>query len=369
MRIGIDGRKIPQSRKRGPIGSLEHGKELGMEGLFFRTVLDISPTLDSGLLAAVRSRADELGLYLEAGLGKVNPYATPEAPELRAVADGDILLGFRRMMEACAAIGCCELWVSTANRKPAFYGRLSYDRFRTDAPWSDQLAATKRFLKLLAPIARDLGIHLNIETHEEITTFEVVRLVEAVGPDAVGIVLDSSNMLHRAEHPVWAAKRVAPYVRQTHLKDAFVALRPSGIVLQNRPCGDGVVDFAAILEILAAANPSMNLTIENAEPHDERTIDRTQTYVEVFDERFLVGHIDLNVEEFAAYLKLVRDYEQEFVARGLLDWAAYEARPFGYDESVAEIQRSAGHLRHLLDGTELDTRTLNADGNRRRLSA
>jgi len=348
MRIGIDGRKIPQSAKRGPVGSLEHGKALGMAGLFFRTVLDMSPTLDRGLLAAVRTRADELGLYLEAGLGKVNPYATPEAPELRAIGDGDIVLGFRLMMEAGTAIDVRELWVSTANRKPKFYGRLSYDRFRTDAPWADQLAATERFLKKLAPIARDLGIHMNLETHEEISTFEVVRLVEAVGPDTVGIVLDTSNMLHRAEHPVHAARRVAPYVRQTHFKDAYVAFRPGGIVLQNRPCGDGVVDFAAVVEILAAANPRLNLTIENAEPHAERTIGRTQTIVEVFDPRFLEGHPDLSVEELAAYLALVRDYEQGFGARGILDWAAYEARTFGYDESVAEIQRSASHLRTLI---------------------
>ena len=355
MRLGIDGRKIPQSRQRGPIGSLEHGKALGMEGLFFRSVLDMSPTLDGGLLAAVRDRADELGLYLEAGLGKINPYATPEAPELKAVGDGDILCGFRRMMEACAAIDCRELWVSTANRKPAFFGRLSYDRFRTDAPWADQLAATERFLKRLAPIVRDLGIHLNIETHEETTTFEVVRLVEAVGPDTAGIVLDTSNMLHRAEHPVWAAKRVAPYVRQTHLKDAFVALRRGGIVLQNRPCGDGAVDFSAVLEILAAANPGINLTIENAEPHAERTIGRTQTCVEIFDEAFLAGHPDLSLEELAAYLDLVRRYQQGFAARGILDWAAYEARAFGYDQSVAEIARSATHLRPLLETRQAES--------------
>ena len=46
-----------------------------MEGLFFRTVLDMSPTLDPGELREIRQRADELGMYLETGLGKVNPYA------------------------------------------------------------------------------------------------------------------------------------------------------------------------------------------------------------------------------------------------------------------------------------------------------
>jgi hypothetical protein len=96
MRIGVDGRKIPEAGKRGPIGSLKHGKQLGMAGLFFRTVLDMSPKLDSAELKDIRDCADDLGMYLETGLGKVNPYATPEAPELRAIGNGDILAGFRR---------------------------------------------------------------------------------------------------------------------------------------------------------------------------------------------------------------------------------------------------------------------------------
>src|SRR5262245_53363998 len=99
--VGIDGRKMPGATGRGPVENLRYARELGMAGVFFRTVLDMAPDLDPGLLREVRACADELGLYLEAGLGKVNPYAMPEAPELRAVGDGDTLLGFRRMIEAC----------------------------------------------------------------------------------------------------------------------------------------------------------------------------------------------------------------------------------------------------------------------------
>jgi len=101
MRIGVDGRKIPEAAKRGPLGSLDHARSFGMAGHFYRTVLDMSPRLDRGELSAIRQRADELGMYVETGLGKANPYASPEAPELQQVGDGDIVLGFRRMMEAC----------------------------------------------------------------------------------------------------------------------------------------------------------------------------------------------------------------------------------------------------------------------------
>ncbi|AHK29370.1 xylose isomerase [Rhodococcus opacus PD630] len=345
MRIGVDGRKIPESRTRGPVNSLEHAHELGMAGLFFRTVLDMSPALDAGELRDIRAKADELGMYLETGLGKVNPYANPEAPELRAVGDGDIVLGFRRMMEACAAIDCRELWVATANYKSAYSGRWAYDRFRTDVTWTEQLAATARFLGTLAPIARDLGIHLNLETHEEITSFELVRLVEAAGSDVVGVVFDTANVLQRLEHPVWAAERLAPYVRQTHIKDAAITYTDGGLAYQMRPCGTGVVDFHRILPVLAAANPALNLTIENDESLDDLPRPRRTMLIEAFDPEFLDGHPDLTVQEMAAYLDMVQSYDRRIRSGERIDNAAYVALPYGYAETVSYIRSSADHVR------------------------
>ncbi|MGI9145321.1 MAG: sugar phosphate isomerase/epimerase family protein [Chloroflexota bacterium] len=353
MRIGVDGLKIPESVRRGPLGSLDHGFELGMAGLFFRTVLQMSPTLDAGELRDIRQRADELGMYIETGLGKVNPYATPETPELRAMGDGDIVLGCRRIMEACAAIDCRELWASTASYKAAFRGRWAYDRFRTDVSWQEQLAATAQFLAKLAPIARDLGIHLNLETHEEITSFELVRLVESVGPDVTGIVFDTGNVLQRVEHPVWAAQRVAPYVRQSHVKDCLIAHTDGGLSYQVRACGAGVIDFGALLPILAAANPALNLSIENDESMDDRPRQRTQVLIEIYDPAFLAAHPDLTEAEKLAYMDLVRGYEQRIADGAVPSFEEYAAQPFGYLEAVALIRTSAEHLRTICESQGL----------------
>jgi sugar phosphate isomerase/epimerase len=345
MRLGVDGRKIPESAKRGPIRSLEHGKELGMDGLFFRTVLDMSPTLDKAALKAIRRRADELGMYVETGLGKVNPYATAEAPELRAIGDGDIVEGFRRMMVACAAIECRELWISTANFKPAYRGRLAYDRFRTDVTWGEQLLATERFLKTLAPIARDLGVHMNLETHEEITSFEVVALVESIGPDVLGVVYDTANPLQRGEHPIATARRVAPYVRQTHVKDAFLGYHDGALDWQLRPCGQGVVNFRELIPILAAANPSLNLSIENDDSHVDRPRPIVRRRVDIYDPLFLAGHPHLTVEEYGAYMLMVQQYADTIASGKTPDWQTYADRPYGYAETVAYIKESAAHIR------------------------
>ncbi|MCP8940124.1 sugar phosphate isomerase/epimerase [Alsobacter sp. SYSU M60028] len=346
MRIGVDGRKIPEAAQRGPLASLDHGKSFGMAGLFYRTVLDMSPTLDRGELRAIRRRADELGMYVETGLGKVNPYASPEAPELRLAGDGDIVLGFRRMMEACVDIGCTELWIATANYKTVYAGKWAYDRFRTDVTWPEQLRATQAFLLKLAPIARDLGVHLNMETHEEITTFELLRLIEAVGADVMGVVLDTLNPMQRGEHPVWAARRVAPFVRQTHIKDAYLTHVPGGVTVQARACGDGVIDFGEILAVLAAHNPTLNLSLECAGPRDASFVPR-HTLLEVFDPDWLASHPDLTREEYAAFLAMVQAYGARIASGEVATWDAYVAAPFGYAESIATIRRSVAHLRRV----------------------
>lgn len=342
MRVGVDGRKIPKAAEYGPFKSFNHARDLGMEGLFFRIVQEISPTLDHGEMREVKAHADSLGMYLEAGLGKVNPYASPEAPELRMAGDGDILLGFRRMMEACHAGGITEAWIGTANFKGIYRGNFSYDRFRTDVTWDEQLEATARFLHKLAPIARDLGIHMNMETHEEITTFEVVRLVEEIGPDVLGITFDIANVTHRGEDPVAAAHRVAPYTRQTHLKDIVHKLVPDGAVREMRPCGQGVVNYEAILPLLYQHNPKLNLTIENASAHG-------QTWMEVYNPVWHASHKDLSPAELAEWFRLSRLYDTKTASGEWPTLEEYEAIPFDYDRAVWFIKESAAYLRSVCE--------------------
>ena len=358
MKLGIDGLKLPEARKRGPLGSLDLVAKLGLEGLFFSSVLDMSQNLDPGQLAEIRAHADALGLYLESGLGKINPYCSAEAPELRDAGRGDIIMGFTRMIERCAEIGCFELWVSTGNFKPAFPGRLAVDRFRTDVTWEAQLSACEHVLHLLAPVARANGVHINIETHDEITSFEILRLIEAVGDDCVGCVFDTANVLQRGEHPVWAARRLAPFVRQTHIKDAYVARAPGGLDFQPRACGEGIVDFAAILPILWREKPDLTLTLEICQStEDKRRAANPRQCIQIDDPAWRAGHPDLTAEEREAYLALVDGFGKRVQSGEVESWEGFETRNFGYPgyevqaygfaEALAFIKTSARHIRRL----------------------
>ncbi|ROR09871.1 sugar phosphate isomerase/epimerase [Erwinia sp. JUb26] len=367
MRLGIDGLKLPEVKKRGALASLEHVKSLGLGGVFFSTLLDMSATLDRGALRELRSRADELDLYLEAGLGKINPFCNAEMPELRAAGGGDIIAGLGRMIEAGAEIGCRELWVSTGNFKPQFSGRFAVDRFRTDVSWEDQLLATEKVLRSLAPVARAHGVHMNIETHDEITSFEILRLIDAVGEDCVGVVLDTANMLQRGEHPLLAARRLAPWVRQTHIKDAYVGRAPGGLDFQPRPCGTGIVDFAPILVLLAEVNPQINLSLEIAQSCEDKPRQAwPRQCIQIDDPLWRAGHPDLNQQELDAYFAMLDAFEQRVAAGETADWESYESmhygypsyqhQSYGYSQTLGFIQQSADHIRSLCAAQGIDLR-------------
>ncbi|MEN0119078.1 MAG: sugar phosphate isomerase/epimerase family protein [Agrobacterium cavarae] len=374
MRLGIDSQKLPEFVKRGPLASLDLVKELGLAGLFFPIVLDMSPTLDKGALRDIREKADELGLYLESGVGKINPYCSAEAPEFRAIGDGDVILGFTRMIEASASIGCRELWISPGNFKSEYRGRLANDRFRTDVTWNEQLLAIEKVLLKLAPVARANGVHLNMETHDEITSFEILRLIEKVGEDCMGVVFDTANGLQRGEHPVYAARRVAPYVRQTHIKDAYVGRAPGGLDFQTRPVGHGIVDFATIVPILAAANPDLNLSLEvAASVEDKPRKANPRQCIEIDDPAWRAAHPDLDVEELDAYLSLISAFEKHVAAGEIPDWETYEATNYGYpsyekqaygfDAAITFIRNSAKYIETICAENGID---LSAPATKRR---
>lgn len=338
IRVGIDGRKFPRAAELGPIRLLERCAELGHDGVFFRTVLDVSRTLDRGFLRAVKQRADELGLYLEMGLGKVNPYNTPEAPEVRDVGKGDYLLGMTRMIEATTEIGCTALWGDTANYQRHDWGLHAIDRYRTDVTWADQLDATRKFLLMLAPVLKDHDAVVAIETHEEITTTELVRLVEAVGPDVVGVTLDLANVVVRGEDPVAATRRVASYVRKTHMRDLILFERPLGLERQIRAIGDGLIDFKAVLSALFAAGVNPNFTIENVWGSDRNQIP-------LFDPDWQARQPDAELGEILELIRLSRIFESAVRAGTMPGPDDYYSIQADLPELEGFIERSARSLK------------------------
>jgi sugar phosphate isomerase/epimerase len=298
---------------------LDRVAALGLGGCMFSSPSALSARLDPAELESVRAHADVLGLYLELALGQINPYRFDARPDLVALGEGDARFGLERMLRAAQTIGCTELMFSI--------GTLA-DR-SGDAPlWAEQLRATSQFLRELAPILRDLGCHLNLKTHEEITSFEVVRLIEATGPDVLGVCFDPVNVLARLEHPLAAAQRLAPYVRQIQLDDARIRLSKDGLVRRLCACGSGIINWPAILRAVLRPELPARLTVE---------LHRAQLSMPIFDSNWLAMQPDLTISEFAAVIELTQ------APAGVAN--AWEARGA---EPIERLAPTIAYLRGLL---------------------
>jgi len=302
MRVGVDTFTLCNLNLN-PFQQLDFIHRFGLEGAQFGSILSLSPKRDIGELHALRERADELGLYTHVSLSvSCNPHLTQ-------LSHAELEAEIRLDIESAAACGWHELHASTGGGD---------ERYLHPVPWPQQLSDSADFVRRLGPVLREHGSRLNIETHGDTTTFELLRLIEHAGPDIAGICLDTANVLCHCEDPVEAVKRAAPYTHLTHLKDGAISFIPTGYRRQTLPAGRGMLDWRHILPMLAASEPNLPLSIE-----DHKWL----FDFHVFDEQWLRLHPDLTREEYAKVMSFGYQCEQRLRAGTLPNPDAYDKLP------------------------------------------
>ena len=142
--------------------------------------------------------------------------------------------------------------------------KIGGDRRSLADRWQPFLHNVLTQLKEATAIAEKVGVHLAVENHQDLASEELLWLCESIGSAHFGITLDAGNPLATAEEPLDYFKRVAPYVKNVHLKDYSIYLSEEGYRLVRCPLGQGVIDFPALFNILAASCPNVTMSIELA---------------------------------------------------------------------------------------------------------
>jgi len=339
MKVGIELHHGYLKDEHAPIGEvLEKAKNDGYEGVYYKSPVYVSPALDVGELREAAAGAEALGLYVDFGIGRVNPYNATESPEIWLLGGGDYALALEKQIRAAAEMGAKELIGVTAGWRGGHSGYYVNDRFRTDVTWEDQLLATTKFLKRLAPILRDTGSRINLETHEEITSYEVLRMIEEVGEDALGVAFDTANVLSRAEDPVAVAKRAAPYIHQMHAKDGILYFSENGLVRQLKASGQGIVDYPTIFAEIAKVNPGLHVQVE-----DHKGL----MHMDIYRQEWRDVHPDLNLAEVAELVRLAALCERRIASGDLMNPDAFEALSY-WDEMDERLDGSRRYLQQTL---------------------
>ncbi|UCC67361.1 MAG: sugar phosphate isomerase/epimerase, partial [Armatimonadota bacterium] len=190
-------------------------------------------SLEYGYVSELRERAGLLGLYLELGTEGTNPDHIQNMVRVAHVMGSPVVRTFVGKPRPASAKAMREL-----------------------------LSATAGEIAQVAPVCERYGVSLALENHQDLTTDELLTLLELVDSEWVGICFDTGNPLALLEDPLDSATAFGPLIRSVHLKDYQVAARPDGFSLVGCALGEGVVKLRAILDFLATRAPEVNLNIE-----------------------------------------------------------------------------------------------------------
>jgi sugar phosphate isomerase/epimerase len=126
-----------------------------------------------------------------------------------------------------------------------------------------RIGDTVKVLKNVRSQALDAGVKIAVENHAgDMQARELAGLVEAAGPDVVGVCIDAGNALWAIEDPHFTLETLAPYVLTSHTRDSALRRTPSGAEIAWTRMGEGNVRIQDYVESFLSRCPGRPLTLE-----------------------------------------------------------------------------------------------------------
>lgn len=156
-----------------------------------------------------------------------------------------------------------------------------------------------RVLKASRERAIDAGVKFGFENHAaDLRSEELLDLIEEVGTDVCGVMLDPGNGLWAMEDPMVHLRALAPHVVCNSLRDYMVWESDNGATFQWTAVGEGLMDVPAYVQTLARANPGMPVFVES--------ISNSARPIPFLTDEHWRGYPGLNAADIVGFLKLVR---------------------------------------------------------------
>jgi sugar phosphate isomerase/epimerase len=247
VRFGVDMYSVNRQGWT-PMQMLDWAAQSGVKVVHFSEIGFIGG-LDPANLKAVRAHADELGLELEIGMRSICPTS-----QMFDAAQGTAEEQLAKMVEAAKIVRSpivrCVLG-SAADRALARGG--------IEAHIDDMV----KVLKSSRSRVMDAGVKVSIENHAgDMQARELKMLIEAAGPEYVGVTLDSGNPVWTIEDPHLTLETLAPYVLTSHMRDSSLWMTPQGIAVAWTRMGEGNMGMEDYLRTYIAKCPGRAVSLE-----------------------------------------------------------------------------------------------------------
>jgi len=193
---------------------------------------------------------------------------------LRSGTDAAAADDLRRHIAIAAELGAAVMRICAGGRRTRI------------ADWPTHKAGLIALLEPLLPVAEQHGVVMAIENHIDLYADELLDLLQTIHSPWLGVCLDTANNLRMFEHPLEVTKKLAPWVRATHIKDVTTRRgdpRTFGF-WPSVPVGQGLVEVPQILDVLRAHHYTGLLAVEidyldPAYPDEEQALAQSLDYL------------------------------------------------------------------------------------------
>ena len=215
---------------------IDYAASQQLDGIFL-SELNVLESRDDAYLKGLRAQADKAGLTVYLGMNSVCP-SSAAFDAKGGSAEDQLKDGIRMAKTIGSPVVRCYLGTQ-ADRS-------------TQGGIETHMKNLTQVFKTVRPAAQAAGIKISVENHAgDMQAWELASLVEASGPDVVGVNLDPGNAAWTLEDPVASLEILAPYVNCTSIRDSAIWEADGGIVVEWVAMGDGDVDYKKWTDIFA----------------------------------------------------------------------------------------------------------------------
>ncbi|MEJ6636110.1 MAG: sugar phosphate isomerase/epimerase [Akkermansiaceae bacterium] len=253
---------------------IDHAVALKVDTVFI-TDFDAFESLEEKALVELRKYAEEKEIQIYLGTWSICPTSV-SFKDKWGTADEHLQLGLR----SAKALGSPVLRVVLGNAK---------DRL-TPGGMQARIDDTVEVLKRNRALSQELGVKIAMENHAgDMDSLELKGLVEASGPDFVGVNLDAGNAVWTMETPMENLERLGKYTLTTSLRDSQIWESENGISVQWTAMGEGMVDWKAYFKRFAELCPNAPVQIETISGFNKEFAINTEDFWKAWPDRKPVG--------------------------------------------------------------------------------
>lgn len=143
-----------------------------------------------------------------------------------------------------------------------FCGGRRYEQFDKREQFDEFAVRSWKTIESVAPIVEKHRIPLAIENHKDWLIPHMLKLLNRIGSEYVGVCIDTGNSFSLLEDPTDTVKAYAPWAHSVHLKDMAVCEYESGFLLADVVFGEGTLGLPRMVEIIRKARPGMKFNVE-----------------------------------------------------------------------------------------------------------